>query len=41
MPLQAFTGYARQLLVSYHGESQGRATYRCAGGRMTCREDAR
>jgi hypothetical protein len=40
MPLQAFTGYARQLLVSYHGVSTGRATYRCAGGRMTRREQA-
>jgi CubicO group peptidase (beta-lactamase class C family) len=35
MPLQAFSGYARQLLVSYHGIRDGRATYRCAGGRMT------
>jgi CubicO group peptidase (beta-lactamase class C family) len=33
MPLQAFSGYSRMLLVSYHGE----ATYRCAGGRMTRR----
>jgi CubicO group peptidase (beta-lactamase class C family) len=40
MPLQAFTGYARQLLVSYHGVSGGRATYRCAGGRITRREQA-
>src|SRR5262245_3147606 len=38
MPLQAFTGYARQLLVSYHGVSHGRASHRCAGGRMTRRE---
>jgi CubicO group peptidase (beta-lactamase class C family) len=37
MPLQAFSGYARQLLVSYHGIRNGRATYRCAGGRMTRR----
>ncbi len=40
MPLQAFNGYMRQLLVSYHGMSQGRANYRCAGGRMTRREQA-
>ena len=40
MPLQAFNGYSRQLLVSYHGVSDGRANYRCAGGRMTRREDA-
>jgi CubicO group peptidase (beta-lactamase class C family) len=38
MPLQAFNGYSRQLLVSYHGVSEGRAKYRCAGGRMTRRE---
>jgi CubicO group peptidase (beta-lactamase class C family) len=38
MPLQAFNGYARVLLVSYHGISNGRANYRCAGGRMTRRE---
>jgi CubicO group peptidase (beta-lactamase class C family) len=38
MPLQAFSGYARQLLVSYHGLSEGHAAYRCAGGRMTRRE---
>jgi CubicO group peptidase (beta-lactamase class C family) len=40
MPLEAFNGYSRMLLVSYHGVSGGRATYRCAGGRMTRREDA-
>jgi hypothetical protein len=38
MPLQAFNGYSRQLLVSYHGIDEGRSTYRCAGGRMTRRE---
>jgi CubicO group peptidase (beta-lactamase class C family) len=37
MPLEAFSGYARQLLVSYHGIRDGRATHRCAGGRMTRR----
>jgi CubicO group peptidase (beta-lactamase class C family) len=37
MPLQAFSGYARQLLVSYHGIRDGHAIYRCAGGRMTRR----
>jgi CubicO group peptidase (beta-lactamase class C family) len=40
MPLPAFNGYLRQLLVSYHGVSGGRATCRCAGGRMTRREQA-
>jgi CubicO group peptidase (beta-lactamase class C family) len=40
MPLEAFNGYSRGLLVSYHGESLGRANYRCAGGRMTRREHA-
>lgn len=38
MPLEAFSGYSRMLLVSYHGVSEGRASYRCAGGRMTRRE---
>ena len=38
MPLQTFNGYSRVLLVSYHGISEGRASYRCAGGRMTRRE---
>ncbi len=40
MPLGVFNGYSRQLLVSYHGISKGRANYRCAGGRMTRREHA-
>lgn len=40
MPLQALDGYSRMLLVSYHGVGNGRATYRCAGGRMTRRVDA-
>jgi len=40
MPLGAFNGYSRVLLVSYHGISEGRANYRCAGGRMTRREQA-
>jgi hypothetical protein len=40
MPLQAFDGYSRGLLVSYHGFSNGRAHYRSAGGRMTRREPA-
>ncbi len=35
MPLQAFTGYSRILLVSYHGGGQGGPNYRCAGGRMS------
>lgn len=38
MPLEAFSGYMRLLLVSYHGASDGRLSYRCAGGRMTRRE---
>lgn len=37
MPLQAFAGYSRNLLVSYHGVGQGGSNYRCAGGRMTRR----
>jgi len=40
IPIGIFNGYSRVLLVSYHGMSQGRANYRCAGGRMTRREDA-
>jgi CubicO group peptidase (beta-lactamase class C family) len=40
MPLEAFNGYSRALLVSYHGVSKGRSNYRCAGGRMTRREHA-
>jgi CubicO group peptidase (beta-lactamase class C family) len=40
MPLQAFNGYARNLLVSYHGLIDGRAAYRCAGGRMARRDPA-
>jgi CubicO group peptidase (beta-lactamase class C family) len=39
MPLQLFNGYARMLLTSYHGVSDGRSEYRCAGGRMTRRDD--
>jgi CubicO group peptidase (beta-lactamase class C family) len=40
MPLQAFNGYSRQLLVSYHGARAGRPAYRCAGGRLMRRDDA-
>jgi hypothetical protein len=40
MPLEAFNGYSRILLVSYHGVSQGRPAYRSAGGRMMRREQA-
>jgi CubicO group peptidase (beta-lactamase class C family) len=40
MPAAAFSGYTRQLLVSYHGMRDGRMTYRCAGGRMTRRDPA-
>lgn len=39
MPLEAFNGYMRQLLVSYHG-GDGQPDYRCAGGRLTRREHA-
>jgi hypothetical protein len=38
MPLEAFSGYSRQLLVSYHGNGEGHTNYRCAGSRMTRRE---
>jgi CubicO group peptidase (beta-lactamase class C family) len=38
MPLEALRGYSRVFLVSYHGHSNGRPNYRCAGGRMTRRE---
>lgn len=38
MSLDAFSGYMRLLLVSYHGAG-GRPTYRCAGGRMTRRDN--
>jgi CubicO group peptidase (beta-lactamase class C family) len=40
MPVQAFNGYSRQLLVSYHGVYDGHSNYRCAGGRMTRRQHA-
>jgi len=40
MPLPAFTGYSRMVLVSYHGADGGRPTHRCAGGRMSRREPA-
>jgi CubicO group peptidase (beta-lactamase class C family) len=38
MPLKTFNGYSRMFLVSYHGVNQGRANYRCSGGRLTRRE---
>ncbi len=38
MPLRVFAGYARTMLVSYHGISGGRAGYHRAGGRMMRRE---
>jgi hypothetical protein len=37
MPLAAFNGYSRVMLVSYHGVRDGHASYRCAGGRLTRR----
>jgi CubicO group peptidase (beta-lactamase class C family) len=38
MPVAAFNGYSRLLLVSYHRAGDGQPTYRCAGGRMTRRD---
>jgi CubicO group peptidase (beta-lactamase class C family) len=38
MPLNAFNGYSRLILVSYHRGSNGRPHYRCAGGRITRRD---
>ena len=40
MPPEAFNGYSRHLLISYHGASAGHPRYRCAGGRMTRRDHA-
>ena len=40
MPLAAFNGYSRLILVSYHGIGDGRPGYRCSGGRMTRRDHA-
>jgi len=40
MPLQAFNGYSRQMLVSYHGIKEGHAYYRSSGGRMTTRRES-
>ncbi|MEC3914490.1 serine hydrolase domain-containing protein [Nocardia sp. CDC160] len=37
LPLEKFTGYSRQQLVSYHGIQNGKARYRSASGRMTRR----
>jgi hypothetical protein len=37
MPLQAFNGEMRIILVSYHGVSNGRPNYRSAGPRITRR----
>jgi CubicO group peptidase (beta-lactamase class C family) len=39
MPPTALRGYSRQMLVSYHGVTDGRPAYRCAGGRMTRRDN--
>jgi CubicO group peptidase (beta-lactamase class C family) len=38
IPLEAFKGYMRVMLVSFHGRTNGRATHRTAGGRMTRRQ---
>lgn len=39
MPLQAFNGYSRNMLVSYHGMERRQAALRCAGGRMSRRRE--
>jgi CubicO group peptidase (beta-lactamase class C family) len=38
VPLEAFNGYSRVALVSFHGRTNGRATHRSNGGRMTRRQ---
>jgi CubicO group peptidase (beta-lactamase class C family) len=38
VPLEALTGYNRQILVSYHGMGDDGPTHRCAGGRMTLKQ---
>jgi hypothetical protein len=37
-PREAFNGYMRVMLVSFHGRTNGQATYRTTGGRMTRRQ---
>jgi CubicO group peptidase (beta-lactamase class C family) len=37
-PLEAFKGYMRVMLVSFHGRTNGQATHRTTGGRMTRRQ---
>jgi hypothetical protein len=37
LSLETLDGHARQFLISYLGEKDGRPTHRCAGGRMTRR----
>jgi CubicO group peptidase (beta-lactamase class C family) len=37
LPLETLDGHARQFLISYLGDRDGRPTHRCAGGRMTAR----
>jgi CubicO group peptidase (beta-lactamase class C family) len=37
LPLETLDGHARQYLISYLGDTDGRPTHRCAGGRMTRR----
>jgi len=37
LPLETLDGHARQYLISYLGNRDGRPTHRCAGGRMTRR----
>lgn len=38
VPLATFNGLGRVRLVSFHGETDGRAAYRSFGGRMTRRD---
>jgi CubicO group peptidase (beta-lactamase class C family) len=38
VPLEAFKGYMRVMLVSFHGRTNGRSTHRTTGGRMTRRQ---
>lgn len=37
LPLETLDGHARQFLITYLGDTDGRPTHRCAGGRLTRR----
>jgi hypothetical protein len=41
MPLHAFNGFGRGMLISFHGESRGRYAYRMFGGRISRRSEER